>query len=105
MSLRPGRHERSSRSKVSRNSGVVPYTTGLPGTSFLPTIFINLLSIRVATTPPESTPLMASTSALVTGCLYAIMARASMAALLILLGPIFKSLLSHGAWSGEVLNW
>lgn len=69
MSLRLGRHERSFKSKVSRNSLVVPYTTGLPGTSFLPVILMNLFSMSVASTPPESTPLTASISPLVTGCL------------------------------------
>lgn len=103
--MRLGRQERSRSSKVSRNSFVVPYTTGLPGTSFLPTILMNLFSMSVASTPPESTPLMPSISPLVTGCLYAMTASVSMAALLIFCMPILKNLLSHGANSGFVLNW
>ena len=65
--MRPGRQDRSLRSKTSRNSLVVEYTAGLPGAFFRPDIFMSLLSMSVESTPPESTPRMASISPRVMG--------------------------------------
>src|SRR3989337_324307 len=68
-SFRVGRSDMSLRPKYCKNSFVVAYRIGLPGTSFLPIIFTNRLSRRPLITPAESTPRISSISAFTRGCL------------------------------------
>ena len=62
-----GNSSRDSTPKQRKNSGVVPYTSGLPGSSSLPFSSTSLFWQSVDMTPEQSTPLTCSTKALVTG--------------------------------------
>ena len=64
-----GRSLRELRPKTSKNLLVVPYSIGLPKTSARPTIFTRPFYIKPRITSPTATPLMASMSARMTGCL------------------------------------
>ena len=63
-----------------KNSSVVPYNIGLPGTSSLPTSFIKSRSNNLCNADSDLTPLISSISTRVIGCLYATIAKLSMEA-------------------------
>src|SRR5882672_2832869 len=71
---------RSRRLNSSRNSLVVPNSSGLPGSSFLPRMRMSLRSSSAFVTAPQSTPRRSSISGRVIGWRYATMASVSSAA-------------------------
>ena len=67
-SFRRGSSVNELKPKSSKNCRVVPYNNGLPGISFFPKILINFLSSKNRNEYVESTVLMLSISARITGC-------------------------------------
>src|SRR5439155_4264 len=63
-----GSSSRSLRPRISRNCGVVPYSSGRPSPSPRVTISTSPRSLSFSITAPESTPRISSTSTRPTGC-------------------------------------
>src|SRR6185436_3240533 len=92
--------------KVSRKSFVVPYWSGDPGISSRPAILTRFRSISARISSPDAAPRMASRSTLLIGCLYAMIARVSSAAVDSFRSALaFLSLAIISACMERVNNW